>query len=270
MGAVELGVGSDDYDLRQAYEGATRTTDPAGRHSQVDRVLGWARLGLPGDAVLVVELPWESRMREQPQPLGAPGEQFRLTGRGIGDLATSVLIRALPRRSPAPWAVSVGVGVKWGTGSVTRSQDGLRLPVELQSGTGSNDPLVLLTEHRLWARGGVTLASLARFPREGRNSYRYGTETHAVLFGYWSPVAAWSIGGEARVRTAAGDHFLDLGRPSTGGRRVMVGPRGFASWAGTGLGVEAAFLWPVHQSLAGLQIGVDREIMVGLRWSARR
>lgn len=264
-GAIEAGVSADAYELRQAYEGATRTEDPARRHSTVQRVLAWVRVGLPAGAVLVVEAPWESRMREQPQPLAPPGSLFRLTGRGFGDVATSVVIRALPRGGPSPWGVNAGAGVKWATGSVERTQDGLRLPVELQSGTGSTDPLLLLSAHRLWSAAGLALGSVIRFPTEGRNDYRYGTETHATLFGWWAPRPAWAAGGELRVRAAAVDRFRDVDRPSTGGWRLMAGPRAFARWERAGIGVEGAVLWPVRQSLHGLQIGVDRELLLGLR-----
>jgi hypothetical protein len=266
-GAIEVGLTADAYELRQAYQGGTRTADPARRHSSVQRVLVWARVGLPAEAVFIVEAPWESRMREQPQPLAPPGTTFRLTGRGAGDIATSVVIRAFPRGRPASWGVNAGAGVKWGTGSVDRTQDGLHLPVELQSGTGSTDPLLLLSAHRLWSSAGLTLGSAIRFPTEGRNDYRYGTETHATLFGWWAPRPAWAAGAELRVRAAAVDQFRDVDRASTGGWRLLAGPRAFARWERAGIGFEGAVLWPLRQSLHGLQIGVDREVLLGLRWT---
>ena len=264
---LECGLVSGWYELRQAYRGSEREADPALRHSRVDRVLGWVRLGLPGAAVLIVELPYEYRMREQPQPLGNPGEMFRLANTDLGDLSTSLMVRVLPRSRLKPWGVNAGLGMKWGTASVEREQDGLRLPVELQTGTGSHDPLVLGTAHRLWSAGSVTLAALTRFPREGRNGYRYGNETHAVVVGDWSPRFSWSIGGELRVRAAAADRYLGIGRPNTGGWRLMAGPRASASWRSAGLGLEGALLWPAQQDLNGLQIGVDREAILGVRWA---
>lgn len=263
---VEAGITSEGYDLRQAYRGGEAVTDPGGRSSTVARALGWTRLGLPGQAVLVLELPLEHRTREQPQPLGAPGEMLRLRNTAPGDLSTSLIVRLAPRARPAPWAVNAGAGVKWGTGSVEREQQGLRLPVELQSGTGSHDPLVLLTAHRVWPAAGATLAALARFPREGRNGYRYGTETHAVLAGEWLPRTWWAVGGELRLRSAAADRFRTFGRPSTGGWRLMAGPRALATWRGAGLALEGSFLWPLRQHLNGLQIGVDRAATLGVRW----
>jgi hypothetical protein len=159
------------------------------------------------------------------------------------------------------------MGMKWGTASVERTQFGLRLPVELQSGTGSNDPLALASGHRLWPAAGATLAALARFPREGRNGYRYGVETHAVAAGEWTPGGWWALGGEVRLRAAAADHFQGLGQlPNTGGWRLMAGPRARVEWRGAGLGLEGAFLWPAYQHLNGLQIGVDHQALLGARW----
>ena len=122
----------------------------------------------------------------------------------------------------------------------------------------SNDPLVLVAGHRTWATAGATVAAITRFPREGRNGYRYGTETNAALAADWSPRPAWGFGGEFRVRTAAGDRYLGLARPNTGGSRLMFAPRARATLYGTGLAMEAALLWPFAQHLNGLQIGVDR------------
>jgi len=264
---VEAGIAAEWYELRQAYIGRDPVVDPAGRHSRVDRALGWARLGLPASGVLIVELPLEYRMREQPQPFGDPGEMFRLDNTAPGDLSTSLMVRVFPRSRPRPWGVSAGIGMKWATASVEREQNGLRLPVELQTGTGSNDPLVLLTAHRVGPAAGATLAAITRFPGEGRNGYHYGNETHAVALGEWSPRPWWAMGGEVRLRAAAADRYLIYGRPNTGGWRVMAGPRLRAGWAATGLGIEGAFLWPVRQYLNGLQIGVDRAMVLGVRWT---
>ena len=138
---IETGLASEWYELRQAYRGSESVVDPAGRHSRVTRVLGWARLGLPASGVLIVELPFEYRMREQPQPFGAPGELFRLSNTAPGDLSTSIMVRVVPRGRPAPWGVNAGLGIKWATASVEREAYGLRLPVELQTGTGSTPVL---------------------------------------------------------------------------------------------------------------------------------
>ena len=265
---IETGLASEGYELRQAYRGSAPATDPAGRHSRVGRVLGWARIGLPGAGVLIVEMPLEYRMREQPQPLGAPGEMFRLANTAPGDLSTSLMVRVFPRSRPKPWGLDAGLGMKWGTASVEHEQGGLRLPVELQTGTGSNDPLALLTAHHVWPVASATFAALSRFPREGRNGYRYGTETHAVVVGGWSPRPWWAMGGEFRLRAAAADRFLIYGRPNTGGWRLMAGPRAQATWRGAGLGIEGALLWPVHQHLNGLQIGVDHAAILAVRWLA--
>lgn len=265
---VEPGIASEWYELRQAYQGDVPAVDPSRRHSQVARALAWMRVGLPAEAVLIVELPWERRMREQPQPLGAPGEMFRLTNTAPGDLSTSLMVRLLPRGRPRPWGVNAGLGMKWATASVERSEYGLTLPVELQTGTGSNDPLVMASGHRVGSAASVTMAALARFPRQGRNGYRYGRETHVVAVGDWER-AWWALGGETRLRAAAADRFIGLGRPNTGGWRLMAGPRARVQWRASGLGFEGAFLWPVHQHLNGLQIGVDHQAMLGVRWRPR-
>lgn len=264
--SLEYGLAFDGYDLRQGYRGSTKVPDPGRRHSQVARFVAYTRLGLPARATLVLEVPYDYRMREFPVMTGAGEEEFKLSNRAFGDLSTTFLIRVLPRSTLAPWGVDLGAGMKWATGSVEREQDSLRLPVELQSGTGSNDPLVVATGYRLWSFGGMAVSSLVRFPQQGRNGYRYGTEGHAVGFGYATPGANWGVGPELRLRAARPDRFQDVKRINTGGWRLMGGPRAFVNWSSLRLGLEAAALWPIHQNLNGLQLGVDNQLLVSVHW----
>lgn len=263
---IEAGFDTEGYELRQAYQGDAPTTDPSGRHSQVGRIMGWVRLGLPAEAVLVLELPYEYRMREQPQPFGTPGEMFRLSNTAPGDLSTSLMVHLLPRGRPEPWGVDAGAGMKWATASVHRREYGLTLPVELQSGTGSNDPLVMASGYRVWPAASATLVALTRFPGQGSNGYEYGNESHAVLVGDWTPRPWGALGAELRLRAAATDHYLGIPRSNTGGWRLMAGPSARLDWHRAGLGLEGAYLWPIHQHLNGLQIGVDRQALLGVRW----
>ena len=48
----------------------------------------------------------------------------------------------------------------------------------------------------------------------------------------------------------------------------MVGPRILFFWPGSsGLTLEGSFLFPVHQNMTGLQLGVDNELLLGIRWT---
>ena len=267
--ALEAGLAFDGYELRQGYRGSHKVPDPGRRRSQVDRVVAYARVGLPGEAALVVELPYDYRMRKLPLPSGSGEVESKLANSAFGDLSTLVLVRALPRSSVSPWGISLGAGVKWATGSVEREQDRLRFPVELQTGTGSNDPLVEGTAYRIWSGGGVSLTSLTRFPREGRNRYQYGTEAHAVALGYVNPLPMLSAGPELRLRAAQPDRYQGAERINTGGWRLMVGPRAIATWPRLRLGIEAAALWPLRQNLNGIQLGVNNQALLSFHWPAQ-
>jgi len=267
--SVELGVALEGYELGQAYRSTEAVDDPGGRHSHVASTLFYSRIGLHARLVLVVQLPYEYRMREQMVVLGPQRLYQKFSNTAFGDLMTIVMVRTLPLRPVAPWAVVLGAGVKWPTGPDDRAQGSLTIPVEMQTGTGSTDPVVTFVGYRNWPRFALTSSALVRFPREGRTGYEYGNEAQLALVGLWKVTVPVSLGLELRGRVAGADRFRESERINTGGSRLSSGLRVLAELPGSRLGLEAAFLVPLRQDLNGLQLGVDYQVSLNLRWLVR-
>lgn len=108
--SAEYGVAFDGYDLRQAYRGTRKVPDPGRRHSRVTRVVTYARVGLPGQAVVLLEVPYDYRMRELPIPSPAGEVMVRHSNDAFGDLSTLLLIRAIPRAGISSWGLTLARG----------------------------------------------------------------------------------------------------------------------------------------------------------------
>jgi hypothetical protein len=260
-GQINAGVTFEYYELDQTYEGRSKVTDRTDRYSRVRRAVPWLRVGLPLESSLVVEWPHEDRFKE----LRAPdGSALDIENQAPGDLSTLILVRAVPRSSVARWSLNVGAGVKWPTGPSERAG----IPVEVQSGTGATDLLVAITTNRHGSTIGVTAQAIGRFPGRGENLYEYGNVGDLNVSLFAAPRSAWTAGADLRLRAAAFDHFADRKLPNTGGTRLLAGPRLAGTWRKAGLSLEVAYLVPVFEQVHGIQLGVGRQVALGVRWGS--
>ena len=100
----------------------------------------------------------------------------------------------------------------------------------------------------------------------GCHGHRYDLESHAVAFGYYGVETALNVGPELCLRTARPDRFGGEEEFNTGGWRLMGGPRVIATRRPARLALEGAWLWPLHQNLKGIQLGVERELILSVHW----
>lgn len=270
-GKFRIGFAWDQFDLNTALQGTEEVHPIADREARYARLLAQLEVGLPAISRLAIELPWEFRRREVVLGIGGPDPPtLDLENAAIGDLTTTLLVELLPRSAtPHPWAIDVGAGIKWATGPIDRTDDGLALPPELQSGTGSTDPLVVMAARRSWTRVGLVGTGLYRFTQGNDIGYRFGSEFDATLAAWYAAGDALTLGLDARWRSADRDEFMEMERPNSGGRRLLVGPRVAGRMAGVGLSVEASYLVPAYQDLNGTQLGVDAEWGLGVSWTGR-
>jgi hypothetical protein len=267
-GSIRGGVAWDRFELETTRRGTEEVPPLAEREARYARLVLQLEAGLPAGARAALELPWEFRRRQVVLPIGGDEPAaLDLENSAIGDLTTTVLVEVAPRAAtPRRWSVELGGGLKWATGSIDRDDDERALPPELQSGTGSTDPLVVATARWYASRAGVVGTWLHRFTGTNDIGYRFGAESDAGLIAWWAATTAVSVGGDLRWRTAARDEFLDVERPNSGGTRWLAGPRLAAHLPGAGPAVEVTYLFPIHQDLNGTQLGVDREWSLALSW----
>ena len=266
-GSVEVGSALDAFELDQGYEGSGKFDDP--RYSRVLSSSFFARIGLSARLVAIVEVPIDNRMRRQ--ELNTPGgkKTFEFNNTALGDISTLVMARVLPWSGFGPTSLNIGVGMKWPTGVDDATQDsGLRIPFELQVGTGAYDPLAALSASRLFSWGDVVFAGTVRYPTEADTGYRFGVETNSVLQIDWN-IGSWWLGPQVRGRYAGEDEFRGRTVINTGGYRVMLGAQVSREFTGPGLVLLAAWLRPAYQNLEGRQLGVSQQFALAIKWTIR-
>lgn len=270
-GQFRIGLAWDQFNLDTALQGTDEVQPLADRDARYARFLAQLEVGLPAMARLAIELPWELRQRKVVLDLGGPNPpSLDLQNSAIGDLTTTLLVELAPRSAtPRPWAIDAGAGIKWATGPTDRMDDGRALPPELQSGTGSTDPLLVLAARRNWTRIGLVGTALYRFTEANDIGYQFGSEFDATLAAWFAAGDAITLGLDARWRSADRDEFMEIERPNSGGRRLLVGPRMAGRIEGIGLAIDASYLLPVYQDLNGTQLGVDAEWGLGVSWTGR-
>jgi len=270
-GQFRVGLAWDQFDLDTALQGTDEVQPLADRNARYARLLAQLEVGLPAGARLAVELPWEFRRREVVLGIGGPNPPtLDLENSAIGDLTTTLLVELAPRSAtPRPWAIDAGAGIKWATGPIDRMDGDRALPPELQSGTGSTDPLLVMAARRNWTRIGLVGTALYRFTQVNDIGYQFGSEFDATLAAWFAAGEALTLGLDARWRSADRDEFMEIERPNSGGRRLLVGPRVAGRINGVGLSVDASYLVPAYQDLNGTQLGVDAEWGLGVSWTGR-
>lgn len=146
-------VSHDDYVSFSSVMNDTRFATAGG---VVPEVMDMQRITLTAgyspaqDLRLILCVPWvinDMTMRMfMPAMMGMPATWTRMTMdevSGLGDVTLTGLYRIYADQEARPrTALSVGVGLKFPTGSSTVSQDGHRIHAHMQPGTGSWDPIL--------------------------------------------------------------------------------------------------------------------------------
>lgn len=265
-GSIELGFSSEWFELDRAYENSQQIEDPGGRYSRVLSSNLFLRLGLSQRLLAVAQLPFDDRLRRQTltTPSGSTEYEFRNTA--MGDLGTMLLARIVPWSGFGRTVVNLGAGVKFPTGASDATQDGLIIPFELQTGTGTYDPIAALSSYHLTTWGSIEAVATARFPTRAESGYKYGVESTALLQASWDH-GSWQIGPQFRGRFAGTNDMRGRTVARTGGHRIMGGLHALLSLSRIGIQIDAAALLPIWQNLYGLQLGVTSQLMIAMRWS---
>ncbi len=198
--------------------GTALVPDPLGRRalSHLWRIEAELVVASRWSLLLSVPIAWKERQ------LQSDTLQQLYRGSGVGDAVALVKYALYPASPEAPWYSALGLGLKAPTGSSDLEEDGVRLPRDLQPGTGTWEALGWGFVARTLADGliGTSLSLLARTALTADEfGYRTGAELQALLTAAWLdcplPQAFPSVA--VRVRTTAPDRLAGQRLPATGG-----------------------------------------------------
>ncbi|MCS7169791.1 MAG: hypothetical protein NZ949_04115, partial [Candidatus Kapabacteria bacterium] len=205
--------------------GTATIPDPLGRRALSHLWRAEAELVLhPGWSVLV-SLPLT--FKERRLQIDTLAEVYRAAG--LGDAMALLKHDLSPRSLLSPWSIALGTGFKAPTGPSDLERNGVRLPRDIQPGTGTWEALAwgLIAATSSDALFSLVLSTMVRVPLHANAlGYQTGTELQALLVGNWLDCpATWLLPGLAlRLRMTTPDYLNGQPFPATGGIWVDVLP----------------------------------------------
>lgn len=225
--------------------------------------------GLLRDLTLALNVPWIRKELVPQSPAGGP----TTTASGIGDirlLAKYRFFRADGFQKTLQLAALGGIKLPTGATDV-RLPDGGFLPMPLQVGSGSADPLLGLSGTGIWDWRVAHLSFFYRPARRGGRDYRLGDlfDYNAVTnFRVWTrpyPGPELYLGAEINGEVRGRDDTAGVSVENSGSHRLFFSPTA-VFFLFRNLTLESSLQFPVFQALNGTQLEDGPRFVFGLRF----
>ena len=245
--------------LNTAYESSQQIDDPLNRKSTVTNINLEIEYGLVNRVSILLILPYTNRTRETNVTDSETNdtEVISFSGQGFGDIIILGKYEIISPSILSPLGLAVGGGAKLPTGSFEEENNGTRLSIDLQPGTGATD--LLLWGHFLYGFPSIGLSTnanfLYRYAGVNLDSYRYGDEFLTSVNGAYSFAEFLAINLQLKGRFAAEDYWNGRFLPSTGGVYIDLTPS-LIYYEGS-FSLRVFVQVPVHRDVQGIQLAVN-------------
>jgi hypothetical protein len=191
---------------------------------------------------------------------GSEVETTEITGRGLGDVLFIGKYQLLVPTFSFPVELSLGGGAKAPVGSYTREQDGVRLSLDLQPGSGAVDLFAWLYTSMAFPFQGVAVFAnlLHRYTGTNPDGYRIGNEWLPTLGISYTLVEWFELSLLARGRIAERDFAEGRFLPSTGGQIYSIQP--VILYRQGNVQVRVYGQIPVHRNFIGTQLSLSNGV----------
>lgn len=213
-----------DYDynyLGSAYDGRNKIRDPLNRTASVSYFTLQMEYGISEKVSVLGIINYTLRERNVTYTSASSNtlQPVTFTGKGLGDL---ILIGKYEVATPtliSPFALAIGGGVKLPTGDFRKENNGTRLAIDLQPGTGAIDGLLWAYSSYNLIRMGLSVYGNLLYRYSGANleGYKIGDELIVVIGAdyYFTDYLSFTL--QSRSRFANADYAERRSLPSTGG-----------------------------------------------------
>jgi len=255
--------------LNTAFQSSTEIEDPLKRKSTVTNINLEIEYGIADRVSILFILPYTNRTRETQVTDTETNttEIITFKGEGPGDI---VLLGKYEIFSPSilsPFGLALGGGGKLPTGSFENENNGTRLSIDLQPGTGAAD--LLLWGHILYAFPSISLSFngnfLYRYAGVNLDNYRYGDELLASVNGSYAIAEFLAINLQLKGRFADRDYWNGRFLPSTGGTYLDLTPSLIYYEGSFALKVFAQI--PLRRDVLGIQLAVTELLGTEIRYN---
>ena len=193
-------------------------------------------------------------------------KEITFTGQGLTDIIIIGKYELISPNILSPLSISIGGGAKLPTGNYEQENNGTRLSIDLQPGTGATD--LLLWAHTAYSFPSINLAfnlnSLYRYTGSNLDNYRFGDELLASLNSTYSVADFLGINLQLLARFSDKDFWNGRLLPSTGGTYLDLTPS--IVYSEGSLNLRVFFQLPLYRNVRGIQLAVSEKLGAQVRY----
>jgi hypothetical protein len=255
--------------LNDAYQSSENIEDPLNRKATVTDFFIELEYGLAEQVSILITGGYTNKSRTTTvfDLVTNSSDEFTFTGNGFTDLVVLGKYQIIVPNIISPFGLSAGGGAKLPTGSYQQDNDGTRLSIDLQPGTGATD--LLFWAHSSYAIPSNSLAfnlnALYRYAGVNLDGYRYGDEFITSINGTYGIVDFLAINLQVKGRFSDKDYWNGRFLPSTGGTYIDLIPSLVYVEGAFNLRILAQV--PVYRDVQGIQLTVSEKLGVELRYT---
>lgn len=264
---LKLALSYQHSGLDQAYQGNTPVEDVLRRKASVvtlnlDLEYG---LGERVSAVAIVSFGTKQRRFSTTSAIGNITETTEYRATGLGDVTMIAKYSLIKPGIFSPYEVAIGGGAKLPVGSYTKKNNGVKLAIDLQLGTGAADLLGWLFASRSFRQYRTTISAslLYRYAGANPDGYKFGNEWLPTFAVEYNPLNWLGLSLLARARIAEKDFAEGRFLPSTGGETYSLVPT--ILYREGRFALRAYQQIPVYRNLLGTQLSLSKTFGVELQ-----
>ncbi len=254
--------------LNNTYQATNKIEDPLNRESAVSDFTLELEYGIAErvSVLLVGGYTNKSRTTTITDPEINSSEEITFTGNGFSDIVILGKYEIVMPDIILPLGATIGAGAKLPTGSYTLEENGTRLSIDLQPGTGASD--LLLWGHINYSfpilRISINANALYSYAGTNIDNYRYGDEVLASVNGTYGIADFLAINLQLKGRYADRDYWDGRFLPSTGGTYIDLTPSLIYVEGNFNLRILAQF--PLYRNVKGIQLTVSEKLGAEMRY----
>jgi hypothetical protein len=254
--------------LNDTYQGSENIEDPLNRKSTVSDFYLELEYGLAEKVSILIVGGYTNKGRTTTffDNETNTNKEITFTGQGMTDLVILGKYELISPNIISPLSINVGAGAKLPTGNYEQENEGTRLSIDLQPGTGATD--LILWGHASYSFPSLNLAfnlnSLYRYTGSNLDNYRYGDELIASVNGTYGVADFLGVNLQLKGRFSDSDFWNNRYLPSTGGTYIDLTPSLIYREGYFQLRVMVQI--PIHRNVQGIQLVVSERLGAEVRY----
>jgi len=256
---LNLGISFISNQLNSTYNENKEITDPLGRTALVSIFNIELEYGISENVSFLAVGGYSIKERETVvrSSVDNSTEKINFRGDGLTDITILGKYQVIIPTILSQINFTIGGGVKLPVGTYNLRDDGTRLSIDLQPGTGATDVLLWGNFYKGFQSlyFSVFANFLYRYPGINLDGYKFGDEYILSLMGEYYLTDYLIISGGMRIRLAEEDFWGGRFLPSTGGIYYdflpgLIYSEGFYS-------LKLFYQAPIHRNVKGIQLSTS-------------